>query len=96
MPVGFAGELYIGGPTVNEGYVKRAEISATAFLRDPFASVAEIEEGNGKLYRTGDSFRLMRDGTIQALGRIGGERQVKIRGMRTELDEIENVIYDAC
>lgn len=38
----------------------------------------------------------MRDGTIQALGRIGDQRQVKVRGMRTELDEIESVIYDAC
>ena len=96
VPLGNGGELYIGGPTVNEGYVKRDEITATTFLRDPFASVAEIEEGNGKLYRTGDTFRLLRNGTIQALGRIGGERQVKIRGMRTELDEIENVIHDAC
>ena len=96
VPVGVSGEMYIGGPTVNEGYVNRDEITATAFLQDPFATPAEFEQGKGKLYRTGDSFRLMRDGTIQALGRIGGQRQVKIRGMRTELDEIESVIYDAC
>lgn len=88
--------MYIGGPTVNEGYVNRDEITATVFLRDPFASNSDIEAGMGKLYRTGDSFRLMRDGTIQALGRIGDQRQVKIRGMRTELDEIESVIYEAC
>ena len=88
--------MYIGGPTVNQGYVNRDEITATVFLRDPFATASEIEAGMGKLYRTGDSFRLMRDGTIQALGRIGNQRQVKIRGMRTELDEIESVIYDAC
>ena len=74
MSVGFARELYIGGPTVNEGYIKRVETPASAFLRDPFASVAEIEEGNGKLYRTRDSFRLTRDRPIQALGPIGGKR----------------------
>ena len=96
VPVGVSGELYIGGPTVNKGYVNRDEITATSFLQDPFATIAEVEEGKGRLYRTGDSFRLMRDGTVQALGRIGSERQVKIRGMRTELDEIECVIHDAC
>ena len=96
MPVGVSGELYIGGPTVNEGYVNREDLTATVFLRDPLATPADIENGMDRLYRTGDSFRLMRDGTIQSLGRIGGQRQVKIRGMRTELDEIESVIYDAC
>lgn len=95
VPVGVSGELYIGGPTVNNGYINRDEITSTVFLQDPFATHTDLEEGNGKLYRTGDSFRLVRDGTIQALGRIGGQRQVKIRGMRTELDEIESVIYDA-
>jgi thioester reductase-like protein len=96
VPIGVGGELYIGGPTVNAGYVKRDEITSKAFLSNPFLSdTAEAVDG-GRLYRTGDSFRLMRDGTIQALGRIGGDRQVKIRGMRTELDEIESVIYDAC
>ena len=96
VPVGVSGEMYIGGPTVNVGYVNRDEITAKVFLRDPFATTSELEAGMGKLYRTGDAFRLMRDGTIQALGRIGDQRQVKIRGMRTELDEIESVIYDAC
>jgi thioester reductase-like protein/acyl carrier protein len=94
--VGLGGELYIGGPIVNNGYVKREEVTAVSFLRDPFASITEIENGDGKLYRTGDAFRLLQDGTIQAIGRIGGDRQVKIRGMRTELGEIENVIYEAC
>ena len=96
VPIGVNGELYIGSPTVNEGYVKRDYITAKSFLRDPFASVAEIEAGNGRLYRTGDSFHLTHDGTIQALGRIGGDRQVKIGGMVTELDETENAIWSAC
>ena len=96
MPVGLRGELYIGGPTVNEGYYERKELTAEAFLADPFASVAEIEAGHGRLYRTKDSFRLMPDGSVVSVGRIGGDRQIKIRGMRTELDEIENAIYGAC
>ena len=95
VPIGQTGELFIGGPVVTSGYVNREELTAASFLRDPFASIAEIENGDGRLYRTGDSFRLLQDGTIQAVGRIGGDRQVKIRGMRTELNEIENVIYEA-
>lgn len=96
VPIGVGGELYIGGPTVNAGYIKRDEITSKAFLKNPFLSGASGINDEGRLYRTGDSFRLTRDGAIQALGRIGGDRQVKIRGMRTELDEIESVIYDAC
>ncbi|KAL9609780.1 MAG: hypothetical protein Q9167_005476 [Letrouitia subvulpina] len=96
VPVGFCGELYIGGLTVNKEYLKREEITAEAFLKDPFASMSEIEAGHGRLYRTKDAFRLLPNGDIQSVGRISGDRQVKIRGMRTELDEIENAIYNAC
>lgn len=94
VPVGIAGELCIGGPTVNAGYIKRDDVSAKAFVKDPFASAYELETGFGRLYKTGDLFRLAADGTIHSLGRIGGDRQVKIRGMRTELGEIENAIRD--
>ncbi|PWY95188.1 putative polyketide synthase [Aspergillus sclerotioniger CBS 115572] len=94
-PFGVPGELYIGGPNVNRGYVNRPEITAKAFLDDPFAPESEIQAGFGKLYRTGDAFCLSRDGTVRALGRIGSDRQVKIRSMRVELQEIENAIWSA-
>ncbi|PYI12323.1 putative polyketide synthase [Aspergillus sclerotiicarbonarius CBS 121057] len=95
VPFGVPGELYIGGPNVNQGYVNRPEMTAKAFLDDPFAPESEIQSGFGKLYRTGDAFCLSRDETVRALGRIGSDRQVKIRSMRVELQEIENAIWSA-
>jgi acyl carrier protein len=95
VPFGIPGELYIAGPNVSKGYTNRPDVTARAFMRDPSAPAFEIDAGYGHLYRTGDSFRLNRDGTVDILGRIGGDRQVKIRGMRTELEEIENAIWDA-
>ncbi|KAF3916181.1 hypothetical protein AA313_de0206060 [Arthrobotrys entomopaga] len=93
-PVGFPGELYIGGLTVNDGYINRDDITAKTFLKDRYCPQEEHEAGWGRLYKTGDSFRLLSSGTIEFIGRIGGDRQVKIRGMRTELGEIENAIWD--
>lgn len=93
LPYGVPGELYIGGPNVNGGYVHRPDATSTAFLEDPFAPESEKRAGFGKLYRTGDLFCHSRDGTVRALGRIGSDRQIKIRGMRVELEEIENAIW---
>ncbi|KAK6541942.1 hypothetical protein TWF694_007715 [Orbilia ellipsospora] len=93
-PVGFPGELYIGGLTVNDGYINRDDITAKTFLKDQYCPEEENKAGWGRLYKTGDSFRLLSNGTIEFFGRIGGDRQVKIRGMRTELGEIENAIWD--
>lgn len=89
-PIGVPGELYIGGPIVNNGYIKNAELTKAAFLPSPGPAT-----GEGLLYRTGDSFCIDHNGNIKALGRIAGNRQVKIRGMRVELDEIESVLYSA-
>ena len=94
VPIGTPGELYIGGPLVSSGYLKRDDLTAAAFVQDPFATLEDLEVGQLKLYKTGDSFVIEHDGTLKVLGRIGGSRQVKIRGMRTELGEIEAVIND--
>ena len=94
VPFGLPGELYISGPNVSKGYVNRPDVTAKAFGVDIGAPTAERELGYGSLYRTGDSFRLSRNGTLEIRGRIGSDRQVKIRGMRTELEEIENAIWD--
>ena len=81
-PIGAPGDLYIGGDGVSLGYVGRPELTAVAFLPDPFS-----ERPGMRLYRTGDRCRYGADGNLEFLGRL--DEQVKIRGYRIELGEIE-------
>lgn len=82
VPIGVIGEIYIGGIQVGDGYIGKAELTAERFLKNPF--------GSGKIYKSGDIGRWTFDGNVQCLGRI--DNQVKLRGLRIELSEIENEI----
>ena len=87
LPVGVAGELYLGGTGVGWGYHNRARLSAERFLPDPFASAP-----GARMYRTGDRARWMPDGDLELLGRI--DFQIKINGYRVETGEIEAALRD--
>ena len=85
VPPNTPGELYIGGRCVGRGYLNRPDLTAERFLPNPFNS-----DGEARMYRTGDMCRFLDDGSIDFLGRI--DDQVKVRGVRIELAEVEKSI----
>jgi aspartate racemase len=87
VPIGVAGELYIGGDGLARGYVNRPEITCQKFIPNPFST-----QPGACLYKTGDLCRYLPDGNIEFLGRI--DNQAKIRGFRIELEEIESALAE--
>ncbi|MEL4897612.1 amino acid adenylation domain-containing protein [Crocosphaera sp. Alani8] len=85
LPIGVPGELYIGGKGVTRGYLKRPELTAERFIANPF-------KAGERLYKTGDLVKYGEDREIEYIGRI--DYQVKLRGYRLELGEIETTILN--
>lgn len=84
LPIGIAGELYVGGLGVGRGYLAEPALTAAVFLPDPYGPPG------ARLYRTGDRARYRDDGVLEFVGRT--DHQVKLRGLRIELGEIESVL----
>ena len=89
-PIGVAGTLYIAGAGVTRGYFQRPELTDERFIPNPYVDGDANAHGKGKMYNTGDLARWRPDGRLDFLGRA--DFQVKLRGYRVELGEIESVI----
>jgi amino acid adenylation domain-containing protein len=87
QPVGAPGEMFVGGAGVGLGYWNRPDLTTERFLADPFAG-----QPDARMYRTGDQVRWLADGRLEYLGRL--DHQVKFRGVRLELGEIEATLQN--
>ncbi|TPX18368.1 uncharacterized protein E0L32_011743 [Thyridium curvatum] len=92
VPGGCTGEVFVAGCGVGQGYLRRPELTSSVFIKDPFAEAPDVAQGWTTMYRTGDKGFLRPDGTLVVLGRVSGDTQVKIRGIRIELEDIASNI----
>lgn len=97
LPAGMMGEVYIGGAGVSRGYLNNDSLTAEHFINNPFATPEDVARGWSRMYRTSDIGHLTHNGGALVFHRrIEGDSQVKIRGLRIELSDIEaNIIAAA-
>lgn len=87
VPIGVSGELYIGGVGVSRGYLNRPDLTEKVFVKNPFSP-----DPSAIMYKTGDLARYHANGNLEFLARV--DQQIKIRGFRVELGEIETVLLE--
>ena len=92
VPIGMPGEICLGGAGVSLGYLNNQELTNQHFILNPFATPEDIARGWTRMYRTGDIGYLQEDGAMVFHSRMAGDAQVKIRGLRIELSDIESNI----
>lgn len=95
VPIGVVGEICVGGAQVGRGYINVSKDQRQAFTQNPFASEEYVRNGWTKLFRTGDNGRFLCNGELEFHGRIAGDKQIKLRGFRIDLGEIEQGIFEA-
>ena len=92
LPVNYPGEICIASSGLATGYLNNATETKTKFVKNNLISRTQINDARSRLYRTGDKGLLHSDGRLIVLGRIDGDTQVKIRGLRVELQDIEQTL----
>ncbi|KAJ5961718.1 hypothetical protein N7501_006659 [Penicillium viridicatum] len=93
LPAGCIGEICVGGAQVGIGYLGRPEENAKSFIQNPLCVPSDRKRNWTKLFRTGDRGRFLRGGALEFHGRIAGDKQIKLRGFRIDLGEIEQALY---
>jgi amino acid adenylation domain-containing protein len=93
VPNGFPGEICVRGVGVALGYLD-PELNGAKFVRSPFVTERDSDTAT-KMYKTGDKGKLLEDGSLVFMGRMDGDSQVKLRGLRIELDEVSKVLVKA-
>lgn len=96
LPVGMPGEVVIGGPGVSLGYLTNQELTDRVFVQNSYATLEQIANGWTRMHRTGDVGHLQENGSLVFRNRVAGDTQVKLRGLRIDLCDIEaNIISTA-
>ncbi|KAI1824158.1 lovastatin nonaketide synthase [Xylaria intraflava] len=96
LPIGMPGEIVIGGPGVSFGYLANQELTNRVFLPNPYTTLWHKENAWTRMHRTGDIGHLREDGSLVFRNRIAGDTQVKLRGLRIDLRDVEaNILSTA-
>ena len=96
LPVGMPGEVVIGGAGVSFGYLANQDLTDRVFVPNPYANPHYITNGWTRMHRTGDIGHLQEDGSLIFRNRVAGDTQVKLRGLRVDLRDIEtNIVSTA-